>query len=456
MEEINLKALAEGNNPSQSLNELIDRIEADAVELRKFTITDTDNMVLLGKINEVVAYLKALMPQLDNITDESKTALEKAQQALDELVQVSATATNALDQANSAHNTAGNALEEADDAMQRLDAVEKNLGTKIIDTHGNTLTTAKFMGQNGINIDNAEDDPNTLDIRLDNTITQAIEDTHLQTETNKADIQSLNEKVVELTGDDTTLAERVTACENVNTQQTSDIASLNSRLSSTQSQIGEIIDVDNFQDKEIAQNKADIQSIVNTGLDESTLNIIKQAYYMQTFAKDNYLLINADSGFQETATPNQANFGIDGKNIVTGGYRSNAIQFSIRGDDGNTINVIPSGSTLFLQANLSNIMSGIAEKGSNYVKFINGLIIQWGNITPVHAGTTVTLPKPFSSSNYFVAGCATQINYKQIRAFAVTPRNTTNFKCYGQYSHSQSNAGITGGDVPFCWLAVGF
>lgn len=96
----------------------------------------------------------------------------------------------------------------------------------------------------------------------------------------------------------------------------------------------------------------------------------------------------------------------------------------------------------------------IIQKTSNAIKLSNGLILNWGDVTPAKSGTTVTLQIPFSTTSYSVGATNRTISSNQIKSLAVTEYNTTNFVCYGQYS--QSNSGLTGGDVPFRWIAAGF
>ena len=89
-----------------------------------------------------------------------------------------------------------------------------------------------------------------------------------------------------------------------------------------------------------------------------------------------------------------------------------------------------------------------------------GLIIQWGNITPNGTNTYIRFEEPFSSKKYFVGGIcggeAETAGYKsnQIRALGANHRETTHVRVWGMYS--QSSSGVTGGDVPFDWIAIGF
>lgn len=200
------------NQELTKLQELIDLVGKDPLPTNVFTIEDTDSLVLLGKLNKIEECLRgiknlivdinsnsieAVNTALDAIKvakqalDGSNTALAAVNTALETANQAITTANTSLEQATDANNTAGDALIHADDAKQlaqtamnkaqeALDHVTQGLGTKVYDIHDTLLSTAKFAGHNGINVDMAENDPQTFDIRLDNTITTAIEDTHQQ------------------------------------------------------------------------------------------------------------------------------------------------------------------------------------------------------------------------------------------------------------------------------------
>lgn len=248
------------------LQDLIDLVEKDPLPTNVFTIEDTDPLVLLGKLNEIEEYLRGIKSLIVDINsksmeavntaldaikvakqalDASNTALASANTALETANQAITTANTSLEQATDANNTAGDALAEADDAKQlaqtamnkaqeALDQVTQGLGTKVYDNHGTLLSTAKFAGHNGINVDMAENDPQTFDIRLDNTITTAIEDTHQQTETNKANITALESRTATNETDITNLKTKDTTQDNKISANEADIVELTNMLSATE------------------------------------------------------------------------------------------------------------------------------------------------------------------------------------------------------------------------------
>lgn len=244
-------AIEEKEQKETILDELIEKVEKDPLPTNIFTTEDTDPLVLLGKLNEVIAHLKALRVIISESDSKATEALTKAIESLTIAQEAITTATtigneaktlaqNALEQANSAHDTAGEALMEATDALTKaeqaittattlgneaktdaqqaistattlgneakalaqqaittaneaLSQVVQGLGTKVYDTHGNLMSNAKFTGHNGVNVDMDENDPQTFNIRLDNTITEAIEETYTQAQTNKSDIVNLTD-----------------------------------------------------------------------------------------------------------------------------------------------------------------------------------------------------------------------------------------------------------------------
>jgi hypothetical protein len=87
------------------------------------------------------------------------------------------------------------------------------------------------------------------------------------------------------------------------------------------------------------------------------------------------------------------------------------------------------------------------------MRLSNGLVINWGITTPAIGGTSVTFPVPFSTTSYCAGGAAIDTVSTQIRNLAVTSTSTTQMTCKGQWG--KNNAGNSGGDVTFRWVAIG-
>lgn len=216
-------AIEEKEEQTTSLKDLIELVEKDPLPSNVFTIEDKDPMVILGKLNEVIAYLKNLQATINSSDSKANQALENAIKALSsasESLQASTTALNssnkALETANLAIDTANTSLEgsnqaktssnealaKANNALQiaqeALNQVTESLGSKVYDNHGNLMNNVKFAGHNGINVDMAEDNE-TFDIRLDEDITKAIEDNHTAIEQTKSQAQANAEDIVNIT-----------------------------------------------------------------------------------------------------------------------------------------------------------------------------------------------------------------------------------------------------------------
>lgn len=221
-----------------NINDLIAKIEKDPLPTNIFTTEEDDPLVLLGKLNEVIACLKgikalisssdskaneALAKALDaviNASEAVKTAQEAKMTAEDLGSEAKSTAENAVavangananareaistaneanEEAKSAHDLATDAIGEASSAIktanEALEQVVAGLGTKVFDNHGQLMANAKFTGHNHINVDMDETNPETFNIRLDDTITTAIEDNHTQGQTNKTSIENLTNQI---------------------------------------------------------------------------------------------------------------------------------------------------------------------------------------------------------------------------------------------------------------------
>ena len=184
------------------LKDLIETISED-IPTNIFTIEDEDPHVILGKINEVIKNLKNLQSTINSSDAKSQEALQNSINALNSAKNSLESSNLALDSSNTALATANASLEKSNEALnnsqEALNKVNEGVGTKVYDTHNTILETAKFTGHNGINVDMSEDDTNTFDIRLDQDITTALEETHTTTETLKSRVSANEQDIINIT-----------------------------------------------------------------------------------------------------------------------------------------------------------------------------------------------------------------------------------------------------------------
>lgn len=101
-----------------TLKELIEDIEKDDLPTNEFTIEDKDPMVILGKINEVIASLKMIQDTINSSDTKAQEALTTAIQALDTANQALSSSNISLETANQAIATANQAIATANTALQ--------------------------------------------------------------------------------------------------------------------------------------------------------------------------------------------------------------------------------------------------------------------------------------------------------------------------------------------------
>ena len=91
--------------------------------------------------------------------------------------------------------------------------------------------------------------------------------------------------------------------------------------------------------------------------------------------------------------------------------------------------------------------SSIKKAQNGYVKFSNGVIIQWGLTSgDIGSAKTVTLPVAFSSTNYSVI-TTTNSTGGEYYANGVSSKTTTSFKI-------QAAGGAS--TAPSFWIAIGY
>lgn len=106
-------------------------------------------------------------------------------------------------------------------------------------------------------------------------------------------------------------------------------------------------------------------------------------------------------------------------------------------------------TTNFVKSVLSSSGNGLAtvKKSANgYIKFNNGIIMQWGNVAGFSGEKTITLPVAFSTKNYSVVAGVHQVKGDYTANWATYTYTTTTFILQNQSS----------GAKPYTWLAIGY
>ena len=190
-----------------TLKELIEDIEKDDLPTNEFTIEDEDPMVILGKINEIIASLKMIQDTISSSDTKAQEALTTAIQALDTANQALSSSNISLETANQAIATANQAIATANTALQK--------SQNAVDTSSqanNTANTAETNSLEAIRIaqealDQVVQDLGTkayingvLQNRLDFTEDPQTQINNIlsQVETNTTDISTLTADVEEL------------------------------------------------------------------------------------------------------------------------------------------------------------------------------------------------------------------------------------------------------------------
>lgn len=160
------------------LVDLIEKVNADDLPTNEFTIEDKDPMVILGKLNEVIANLETLNSTINSSDNKANEALQKAIQAVADATQalsvangIDAKATQALanaieavgtantalsasntalSTANTAISTANTALSSANDALGTAVSAETKADTAITTANG-AKTTAEGIDAKATN-----------------------------------------------------------------------------------------------------------------------------------------------------------------------------------------------------------------------------------------------------------------------------------------------------------------
>ena len=433
-----------------TLKELIEDIEKDDLPTNEFTIEDEDPMVILGKLNEVVSYLKTLESTINESDGKANEALQKAIQAVADATQalsvangIDAKATQALANAIEAVGTANTALSESNTALSTANTA--------ISTANTALSSANSAVETA---ENALDTAESAETKADTAITTA--------NGAKTTAEGIDAKAT------TALSNSQTAVSTANTAETKAQEALDQVVAGTGTKVYRDttllsnLDIKPIED-DIADNTTAITALQNGKVDKVAGKQLSTEDF--TTAEKNKLAgLNNYDDTQVQADISTLTADVEelGNELNTTNANLNNEATARQSADTTLQNNIDSeastresaDATLQTQIDtLNDISETIVEKGNNYIRYGSGIQICWGKVTPTETQTIVTLPKPFVNNNYSVGATNNTIQSNQIRALATTDYQSSSFKAVGQWS--QSSSGYTNGDVTFSWIAIG-
>lgn len=491
--------IEEHENQETSLQDLIDLVERDDLPTNEFTIQDKDPMVILGKLNEVIAYLQTLQATINASDSKANEALQKAIQAVADATQalsvangIDAKATQALanaieavstantalsasntalsasntalSTANTALSGANSAVETAENALGTAESAETKADTAITTANG-AKTTAEGIDAKATtalaNSQTAVSTANTAETKAQEALDQVVAGLGTIIYRGTQLLSSLDIKPIEDDIADNTTA--ITALQNEKVDKVT-----GKQLSTedfTTAEKNKLAGLNNYDDTQI---KADISSNTNEinalhdditaveeAVDTTLPNQIKDKMpvvidvggttnplYMNDLENGLYLIKNCGIIYFKQNLHNGVNvvgdcllylynaeYGGTSKRkffaITASTYNTDVIiQYGVADEPSNTYDIHRFNPQDFTARNIevstfkatsingfnadtivSNALNAltIQSKGNNYIKFKTGIIIQWGYL-PAVTNDTITLPTPFTTTNYSVVG----------------------------------------------------
>ena len=155
-------AIEEHEFTETNLDELIERLEQDDIPTNIFTVEDKDPMVILGKLNEVIANLQSINNTVSSSDTKANEAITKATQAIADATQALTTANGIDAKATLALQNAVDAVESANSAIQASTQAVTSANTAL-----NTANTAISTANS------AEETAQSAETKADNAITTA-------------------------------------------------------------------------------------------------------------------------------------------------------------------------------------------------------------------------------------------------------------------------------------------
>lgn len=197
--------LEENETQETSLQDLIDLVERDDLPTNEFTIQDKDPMVILGKLNEVIANLETLNSTINASDTKANEALQQAIQAVTNAIDAVNTANTAITASNTALSTANTAISTANTALSSANSA--------VETASNAVSTANSANTTANEAKSTAQD--ALDQVVEGLGTKVYRDTQLLT---TLDIKPIEDDITgnttAINNEATTRANAVTALDN--------------------------------------------------------------------------------------------------------------------------------------------------------------------------------------------------------------------------------------------------
>lgn len=170
-----------------NLKDLIDKLNAEDIPTNIFTIEDEDPNVILGKLNEVIAYLEQLQATINSSDSKANEALKTAKQAIadatqalsvangidDKATQALTNAVNAVATANTALNASNTALETANTALDTANTALDS-SNSAVETANKADTTANKADTTANTANTTANNAKAIAEGIDNKATNAL------------------------------------------------------------------------------------------------------------------------------------------------------------------------------------------------------------------------------------------------------------------------------------------
>ena len=454
--------LEENETQETSLQDLIDLVERDDLPTNEFTIEDKDPMVILGKLNEVIAYLQTLQATINASDSKANEALQKAIQAVADATQALSiangidakatqalanaieavdtantaltasntalsTANTAISTANTALSSANSAVETAENALGTAESAETKADTAITTANG-AKTTAEGIDAKATqalaNSQTAVSTANTAETKAQEALDQVV--TGLGTKVYR-DTQLLTSLDIKPIEDD--IADNTTA---ITALQNGKVDKVTGKQLSTEdfttAEKNKLAGLNNYDDTQV---QADITALQNGKVDKVAGKQLSTEDF--TTAEKNKLAglsnyddtqVQADITALQTRATNIESKNTNQDNSISALQTADGQNVKLTGDQ--TIN----GTKNFTSMPQFN-NSAIIESGSNangyYTKFADGTLICFGNKTNL-TSTAYTLPYPFVNTNYFLAVAQTDGASGRVRRPGLIIVSSTQFR----------------------------
>ena len=450
------------NKNDEFIQILLERIEKDDLPTNVFDVEETDPLVLLGKMNQIIGQLENFQSTVNTSNTTANEALSKAEDAVDTSGQALSNANTALGTANQAIGTANTAIETANQSLESAQEAEDVAGQALSNSNTalNTANTAidtanTALGTANTALSTSQSANATSSQALDtannanataNSALESAETANTTAETAKNISETANQNSNQAV---TSANEAKGIAETANQNSNQAVTTANEAKSTAEEALDQVIgglgtkvyrgslllsslDIEPIEDDITALQSGKVDKVAGKQLSTEDFTTAEKN---KLAGLNNYDDTQVKADITDLQTADGQNVKLTGNQNIEGLKRFKSSIGLYSQTKNSTISLLEgTGDLLFSSnakfpdipfANNLKIVQSKFNSTNGYVRFAEGTQICFGVHSDSTGDKTVTLPYPFADTKYFVVWGSESDNGQTVSVRMISARNRT-------------------------------